>query len=288
MADLGLAGGARMNATLRARRAAARHARAAAGQVDLPSRRAARRDERRARARHELPRRGRHALDARRGPRARRARGGARPGELVIHGPGLRGAAAGAAIDVGNAGTLLRLLPGWLAGQPRAAAGRSTATRASAAARSTASRGRSPRWARSSRRARAASRRSRSPGGRCTGSSTTLPVASAQIKCACCSPACSPTGATTVVEPEPSRDHTERLLAAAGAGADARDGDRITVTAADELALEAIHVPGDPSSAAFHVAAAALVPARGIVIEGWRRTGPASASSASSSGWARR
>ena len=37
---------------------------------------------------------------------------------LVVHGAGLRGATPGAAIDVGNAGTLLRLLPGWLAGQP--------------------------------------------------------------------------------------------------------------------------------------------------------------------------
>ena len=45
-------------------------------------------------------------------------RHGARPGDFVIHGPGLTGAAPGAAIDVGNAGTLLRLLPGWLAGQP--------------------------------------------------------------------------------------------------------------------------------------------------------------------------
>ena len=45
-------------------------------------------------------------------------RHGARRGDFVIHGPGLRGARPGAAIDVGNAGTLLRLLPGWLAGQP--------------------------------------------------------------------------------------------------------------------------------------------------------------------------
>ena len=58
---------------------------------------------------------------------------------MIIRGPGLRAATPGAAIDVGNAGTLLRLLPGWLAGQPTAGAGRSTATRASAAARSTAS-----------------------------------------------------------------------------------------------------------------------------------------------------
>ena len=46
------------------------------------------------------------------------ARVEAHDGELVIHGPGLRGAVPGADIDVGNAGTLLRLLPGWLAGQP--------------------------------------------------------------------------------------------------------------------------------------------------------------------------
>ena len=71
----------------------------------------------------------------------------ARDGELIIRGPGLRSATAGVAIDVGNAGTLLRLLPGWLAGQPDGAAGRSTATRASAAVRSTASPSRSRRWA---------------------------------------------------------------------------------------------------------------------------------------------
>ena len=83
-------------------------------------------------------------------------------------------------------------------------------------------------------------------------------------------------GTTTVVEPEPSRDHTERLLARAGAGI-ARDGDRVSVTGQDELELDAIHVPGDPSSAAFHVAAAVLVPGSRLVVAGmaanWTRVG---------------
>jgi 3-phosphoshikimate 1-carboxyvinyltransferase len=78
------------------------------------------------------------------------------------------------------------------------------------------------------------------------------------------------------VEPKPSRDHTERMLAAAGVRI-SREGDRITVAAQDELELGALHVPGDPSSAAFHAAAAVLVPRSRIVIEGmganWTRTG---------------
>jgi 3-phosphoshikimate 1-carboxyvinyltransferase len=84
------------------------------------------------------------------------------------------------------------------------------------------------------------------------------------------------TGPTAVIEPEPSRDHTERLLARAGAGI-IRDGARIEVTAQDELELGAVHVPGDPSSAAFHVAAAVLVKGSRIVISdmnaNWTRTG---------------
>ena len=103
-----------------------------------------------------------------------------------------------------------------------------------------------------------------------------LPVASAQIKSCVLLAGLLAEGTTTVVEPEPSRDHTERLLARAGAGI-ARDGDRVTVTCQDELELDAIHVPGDPSSAAFHVAAAVLVPGSRLVVEGmaanWTRVG---------------
>jgi 3-phosphoshikimate 1-carboxyvinyltransferase len=84
------------------------------------------------------------------------------------------------------------------------------------------------------------------------------------------------TGPTAVIEPEPSRDHTERLLARAGARI-ARDGARVEVTAQDELELGSIHVPGDPSSAAFLVAAAVLVRGSRIVVTdmnaNWTRTG---------------
>jgi 3-phosphoshikimate 1-carboxyvinyltransferase len=79
-----------------------------------------------------------------------------------------------------------------------------------------------------------------------------------------------------VIEAVPSRDHTERLLARAGAGI-SRDGDRIELTQHDELELGDIHVPGDPSSAAFHIAAAILVKGSRIVITdmsaNWTRTG---------------
>ena len=71
-----------------------------------------------------------------------------------------------------------------------------------------------------------------------------LPVASAQIKSCVLLAGLLAAGATTVVEPEPSRDHTERLLTAAGAGL-TRDGDRITVTPPDEARAR-----GDPRARA--------------------------------------
>ena len=83
-------------------------------------------------------------------------------------------------------------------------------------------------------------------------------------------------GRTTVIEPVPSRDHTERMLRAAGVDV-RRDGLAVSVGQQDELELETVHVPGDPSSAAFHVAAAVLVPGSRIVLTGhaanWTRDG---------------
>jgi 3-phosphoshikimate 1-carboxyvinyltransferase len=108
------------------------------------------------------------------------------------------------------------------------------------------------------------------------GTEYVLPVASAQIKSCVLLAGLLADGTTTVVEPEPSRDHTERLLAAAGADV-VRAGGRVSVTSQDELGLESIRVPGDPSSAAFHVAAAVLVPGSRLVVEGmaanWTRVG---------------
>jgi 3-phosphoshikimate 1-carboxyvinyltransferase len=194
---------------------------------------------------------------------------------MIIRGPGLRSATPGAAIDVGNAGTLLRLLPGWLAGVEggswtldgdesirRRPVDRVAAPLAQMGAQLDARDGRfTPLTV---------------TGRRLHGIEYVLPVASAQIKSCLLLAGLLADGATTIVEPEPSRDHTERLLARAGAGI-VRAGDRVTVTSQDELELEAIHVPGDPSSAAFHVAAAVLVPGSRLVVEGmaanWTRVG---------------
>jgi 3-phosphoshikimate 1-carboxyvinyltransferase len=83
-------------------------------------------------------------------------------------------------------------------------------------------------------------------------------------------------GSTTVRESAPSRDHTERLLRRARVPFE-RDGLRLTVSQVDELELEEITVPGDPSSAAFVVAAATLVSGSRVVVKGldlnWTRTG---------------
>jgi 3-phosphoshikimate 1-carboxyvinyltransferase len=109
-----------------------------------------------------------------------------------------------------------------------------------------------------------------------TGIEYALPMASAQVKSCVLLAGLLATGPTAVIEPEPSRDHTERLLARAGARI-ARDGARVEVTAQDELELGSIHVPGDPSSAAFLVAAAVLVRGSRIVVTdmnaNWTRTG---------------
>lgn len=196
-------------------------------------------------------------------------------GGMVIRGPGLRAAAPGVEIDVGNAGTLLRLLPGWLAGQD---GGTWTLDGDESIRRRPVDRIARPLAAMG---AQLEAREGRfAPltitGRPLNGTEYALPVASAQIKSCVLLAGLLAAGETTVVEPEPSRDHTERLLARAGARI-RRNGDRITVTPQDELVLDAIHVPGDPSSAAFHVAAAVLVPRSRLVVRGmagnWTRVG---------------
>jgi 3-phosphoshikimate 1-carboxyvinyltransferase len=196
------------------------------------------------------------------------------PGALTIRGPGLRNALE-ARIDVGNAGTLMRLLPAWLAGQP---GGAWTLDGDASIRRRPVDRVAAPLRAMG---ARIDAREDRfAPftvhGGRLQGIEYALPVASAQVKSCVLLAGLLAEGTTTVVEPEPSRDHTERLLARAGVRI-ARAGDRIAVTSQDELELGDLHVPGDASSAAFHVAAAVLVRGSRIVVEdmnaNWTRTG---------------
>ncbi len=89
-----------------------------------------------------------------------------------------------------------------------------------------------------------------------------LPVASAQVKSAVLLAGLNTPGITSVVEPVPTRDHTERMLKGFGAALEVEetDGARIIrVTGERDLAPQNIVVPGDPSSAAFFIVAATLV-----------------------------
>jgi 3-phosphoshikimate 1-carboxyvinyltransferase len=199
--------------------------------------------------------------------------------ELIVRGVGLRHAQQPAtAIDVGNAGTLMRLLPGWLSFQQdqsftldgddsirRRPVDRIAEPLELMGARIEAREGRFPPFT--------------VHGAALTGIEYELPVASAQVK-SCVLLAGLLTDRTTVVEPVPTRDHTERLLLRAAADVQrepAPGGGRITVGNTDELELADVEIPGDISSAAFLIAAGVLVKGSRLVLEGvgvnWTRSG---------------
>lgn len=97
-----------------------------------------------------------------------------------------------------------------------------------------------------------------------------LPVASAQVKSAILLAGLNTAGITTVVEPVPTRDHTERMLKGFGADlwVDEEGSERaIRIRGEAELRPQTIEVPGDPSSAAFFAVAALIVPGSDLVIE---------------------
>jgi 3-phosphoshikimate 1-carboxyvinyltransferase len=95
-----------------------------------------------------------------------------------------------------------------------------------------------------------------------------LPVASAQVKSAILfAGLLARDGETTVLEPKPTRDHTERMLAAAGARVVRRPAS-VAVWPAEKLELREVRVPGDFSSAAPFVVAATLVPGSELHIHG--------------------
>jgi 3-phosphoshikimate 1-carboxyvinyltransferase len=194
---------------------------------------------------------------------------------LVLHGVGLRGLReASGAIDCGNAGTLMRLLAGILAGQPEAfelVGDQSLSQRPmeriaeplrSMGARVETENGHAPLKIR---------------GGPLHSISYELPVASAQVKSAVLLAGLyTSEGETTVVEPLPTRDHTERMLERAGADVTRAPG-KVTVRPAERIALGELEVPGDFSSAAPLLVAAAIVPGSGLTVHGVglnaRRTG---------------
>jgi 3-phosphoshikimate 1-carboxyvinyltransferase len=104
-------------------------------------------------------------------------------------------------------------------------------------------------------------------GGKLSGIRYEMPVASAQVKSALLLAGLYAAGPTTVVEPLPSRDHTERMLSSMGARIESR-GNEVTVHPAARLLPLSIDVPADISSAAFFLVLAACVPGAELRIEG--------------------
>jgi 3-phosphoshikimate 1-carboxyvinyltransferase len=98
-----------------------------------------------------------------------------------------------------------------------------------------------------------------------------LPVASAQVKTALILAALGAAGTSTITEPRATRDHTERLLAAFGGEVERREmtsGVALIVRGGQVLRPADVRVPGDPSSAAFFLAAAAVVDGSDVTVEG--------------------
>ncbi len=101
-----------------------------------------------------------------------------------------------------------------------------------------------------------------------------LPVPSAQVKSAVLLAGLNSPGETVVIEAEPTRDHTERMLAGFGAALrveDTPEGRAIILSGQPELTPCAVAVPSDPSSAAFPIAAALMVPGSEVLVPGVSR-----------------
>jgi 3-phosphoshikimate 1-carboxyvinyltransferase len=166
-------------------------------------------------------------------------------------------------LDCGNSGTTMRLLSGVLAGQEFSSelAGDESLSRRPMrrvieplermGARIEAQEGHAP---------------LRIRGGRLHGIEYAMPVASAQVKSAVLLAGLSAEGETWVKEPMPTRDHTELALEAFGAKV-MRDGNRCGVRGGQQLEAIEAEVPGDISSAAFFLCAAALFPESDLVVE---------------------
>ena len=99
----------------------------------------------------------------------------------------------------------------------------------------------------------------------------TLPVASAQVKSAVLLAGLNAPGETVVIEREPTRDHSERMLLGFGAALSVEktnEGNVITLTGRPELRAQTVAVPRDPSSAAFPVCAALIIEGSDILVPG--------------------
>jgi len=187
-------------------------------------------------------------------------------GEVRVEGVGLAGLSAPSTVlDMGNAGTAMRLFMGLLAGQ---------SFDSELVGDASLMRRPMERVARPLREmgARIETREGRPPvrihsAARLRGIRYPMPVASAQVKSALLLAGLYAEGATTVVEPAVTRDHTERMLQSFGVDVVARGG---TATLQPPARLEAarIEVPGDFSSAAFFIVAACIGARAPVLIEG--------------------
>ncbi len=189
----------------------------------------------------------------------------AMPEQFTIEGVGPTGPRSLGRIDVGNAGTLMRLLPGWLAGcdgglwrmDGDASIRKRPVDRVAIPLREMG--------------AEIEVTGERFPpiridGHRLHGITYELPVASAQVKSCVLLAGLSAEGPTTVIEPVATRDHTEVMLAAAGADIERSPG-RVTINPGAQLELDEVEVPADISSAAFFIVAASIVEGSRVVID---------------------
>ncbi|UXZ95022.1 bifunctional prephenate dehydrogenase/3-phosphoshikimate 1-carboxyvinyltransferase [Pseudomonas phytophila] len=187
-------------------------------------------------------------------------------GRLTIHGVGLNGLkSAPGPIYLGNSGTSMRLLAGLLAAQSfdstltgdaslsRRPMGRvAEPLRAMGAVIETAAEGRPP---------------LKIKGGQTlNGLTYEMPIASAQVKSSLLLAGLYGQGTTTVIEPAPTRDHTERMLRGFGHPVTV-DGAKVSVKSGSGLTAARIEVPADISSAAFFMVAASIAEGSDLVLE---------------------
>lgn len=196
------------------------------------------------------------------------------PGSWTVHGVGVGGfSSPEGVIDCGNSGTGVRLIMGAMATTPITA----TFTGDASLSRRPMARVTDP-------LSQFGARITAREGGRLPitieGAADALPVryrspvASAQIKSAILLAGLNAPGETVVIEPEQTRDHSERMLAGFGATVHAEttaEGHVVTLQGQPELKAQAVAVPRDPSSAAFPVAAALIVPGSDILVPGVSR-----------------
>ena len=188
------------------------------------------------------------------------------PGEVHVQGVGLRGLKApNGVLDMGNAGTAMRLFMGLMSAQPfdteligDASLMRRPMERVAKPLRSMG--------------ARIETQDGRPPvrihgGADLHGIRYEMPVASAQVKSAVLLAGLYAQGETTVVEPAVTRDHTERMLQSFGVAVTARGG-TVSVSPPAQLEATSVAVPGDFSSAAFFIVAACIGAREPVVIEG--------------------